>query len=646
MNPKSPLAAAPRPGGRTIGGPGSRSGWYTKAVQATLIATVLLPPVVASPWALEETFDGDPPSPSQALLPRNFDYVVTHRTHPQEQFTKAYRPFLADHDEACNGPDPDVFPLPQREVRTVQTSNGDFPDESFFVCKHHMMSSMGEVEWYSLASFWPRQEFDFSDGGTLEFDVNINLGHTFRHWWEVMIVPRDQLKVAAGPVDAAIDETYPRDRIVFSFRDLVRHVKVGTGAKAPDGWLVDDRHFGRYDWARWGDLHPDDPALADRRLRRTMRIRLASERIVWGIETADGTFDERVVDVPGGLPFERGLVVFKTHAYTPEKDGNYDTYTFHWDNIRFDGPVTGRYEVHAADDVVYLQANGDRRIGDTQTVTVMLPDVGENPVLFGQINQPMRGQVLLSVNGGPDIEVAPYEYDRDDCWSGDWKSFRLPLEPDWLEPGLNTLQWTVGPRPGCAVGSYPWNGFSAKFLQIQMDEAGAVQPPAPPIPIPPVADSGAVWIAPPVTTYEGGPMDSDSVTFVWQEAIDHLLTRPLRVNATQPGILSGSRPLDGEVAAGTRVCSYAVHGDRRDDNGELVGRLRLPGQRVLGLVTTSRGLAGAMELDAPSVSYSGQGLERSDTIDWRNAVDGAAVSWSLRFGGGVDTFRIVTDCGR
>ena len=52
--------------------------------------------------------------------------------------------------------------------------------------------------------------------------------------------------------------------------------------------------------------------------------------------------------MPGGLPFTRGLVLFKTHAYNPTKDGNHDVYTFHWDNIRFDGPVGGRYEVAEA----------------------------------------------------------------------------------------------------------------------------------------------------------------------------------------------------------------------------------------------------------------------------------------------------------
>ncbi len=421
-------------------------------------------------WAFEETFTGNPASPSQGLLPRTFEYVVTHRSHPGDHFTKRYTPFPVDHGEDCGGPDPALSPLPQHTVHTTQHSTGSNPDPSFFVCRDHMMSSMGDVEGYSVSSFWPRQEFDFANGGTLEFDVSIAGAHGNRSWWEVMIVPRDELKVAPGPDDSPISEKYPENRIVLDFRRNVRSIRVGTGRTAPDGWVANRTQQGRFDFAWWRDLHPDDPALDDRRVRRTMRVRLDRERIVWGIETPEGSFDEWSVDVPGGLPFTRGLILFKTHAYNPTKDGNHNSYTFHWDNIRFDGPVVGRYDVSEASDVVYLQRNGHRPIGDRQTVTIDLDRVGPNPVLFGQIHQPKRGQVRLSINGGPDIEMAPYEYDLESCLSTDWKSFRYALDPARLRVGRNTLTWTVGPRPACSYRQdHHWDGFSVKFLQIQTD---------------------------------------------------------------------------------------------------------------------------------------------------------------------------------
>ncbi len=429
-------------------------------------------------WALEETFDGDPSSPSQSLLPRNFDYVVTHRSHPMHQFTKPYLPYPADHANNCAGPNPDVSPLPQHMVQTRQNNNGEQIDESFFICKNHMMTALGEVDPYSVSAFWPKQEFNFSDGGVLEFEININEGHTERSWWEVMITPRDQLKVGAGPVDSAIDETYPNDRIVLDFRRLARTIKVGTGELAPNGWLVNETERGQWDWRWWSTAYPDDPAIADRRVRRTMRIQLEQNRITWGIETADGSFDEMTVDVPGGLPFDQGLVLFKTHAYTPHKTSNFDTYTFHWDNIRFDGPVVGKYDAFYADDIVYLQANGNRQIGETETVNISLPaNRGANPVLFGQVHQPMRGQVLLSINGRPNIVVSPYEYERE-CMSGDWKSFHVELDPAWLNAGDNMLTWTIGPRPACATQAYDWDGFSIKALQIQMDASTQPAPTA------------------------------------------------------------------------------------------------------------------------------------------------------------------------
>ena len=455
-------------------------------------------------WALYETFDGDPAAPSQAMLPDTFDYVVTHRTHPQEHFTRLMQ-FPADHGDNCAGPNPEVSPLPTHIVTTDQLGSGAAPDESFFICKNHMMSSMGDVGPYSISAFWPRQEFNFTDGGVLEFEVNMNAGHRNRSWWEIMIVPRDQLRVASGPLDSAIDETYPADRIVLDFRRQVRRVKVGADVVAPNGWIANERQWNQWDWAWWSDLYPDDPALADRRVRRTMRVQFLADQIVWGIETEDGSFDEFVVDVPGGMPFDQGLVVFKTHAYTPNKDGNTDTFTFHWDNIGFDGPVVGRYDVAHASDVVYLQRNGHRPVGDTQTVTVDLTEdaIANNPVLFGQVHQHKHGQVLLSINGGPNLTVDPYEFDPDGCPNGqwnDWRSFRMPLDPAMLQPGTNTLTWTVGPRPACADGSSLWDGFSVKSLQVQFDATTAGAPVDPP------STPTAVSTPPPTSTATPTPM--------------------------------------------------------------------------------------------------------------------------------------------
>jgi len=118
-----------------------------------------------------------------------------------------------------------------------------------------------------------------------------------------------------------------------------------------------------------------------------------------------------------------------------------------------------------------LERNGNRPIGDTQTVTIELPnDFDDNPILLGQLSGALRGQPLVSINGGPDIPVNIDLYRENNCVSGqwrDWISFRLPLNSSQLRPGRNVLQWKVGPRPACANNDLWWDGFSAKFIHIQ-----------------------------------------------------------------------------------------------------------------------------------------------------------------------------------
>lgn len=410
-------------------------------------------------WAFEATFDGDPSAPSQAALPAAFDYSVTHRTHPRDH-DPVFVAFPADHGMDCAGPSPQADPVPQHAVTTSHRSSGRAPDESFFVCRDHLMSSMGDVEGYSVTAFWPRQEFDFAEGGVLEFDVNLTAAA--RSWWEVLIVPRDQLKVGAARSWLPIDETYPRDRILLDFFGGTRRLEVGTGAVDPEGWIA-----GASDWGAWAQRHPDDPANEDRRIRRAMRLHLGDEGLIWAVETADGALDSLVLEVPGGLPFHRGLVLFKTHAYTPRKDGNTDTYTFHWDDVRFTGPVVGRYDAYETESLVYLQSNGSRAVGESASTTLQLPRTGPEPVLFGQVHNAMRGQVRVRINDGPERVVEPMDWTEESCHAAGWSSFRLPVPGDEWRVGANEVRFTIGPRPACVAG-WVWDGFSIKGLEVQM----------------------------------------------------------------------------------------------------------------------------------------------------------------------------------
>jgi hypothetical protein len=221
-----------------------------------------------------------------------------------------------------------------------------------------------------------------------------------------------------------IDENYPKDRIVFKFDDQIkRYIQVGTGAIDPAGITAETA-----DLQSWSTTYP--------MIRPTMTAAFAAPCafLSRGIKSPGPSKEPTAALIiwlcpcPMDYPSPEAWSSFKTHAYTPEKEGNYSTYTFHWDNIRFSGPVVGRYEAFDASDVVYLQANGDRAIGESQTVTIDLPHIGAEPVLFGQVHSPKQGQVLLSINGGPQIVVNPYDYNPGTCSSTGWKSFQLPLD--------------------------------------------------------------------------------------------------------------------------------------------------------------------------------------------------------------------------
>jgi len=419
-------------------------------------------------WAFEELFTGDPSAPSQTLLPKTFDYVVTHRSHPNNHTN--FTSYQADHGVDCSPPSN------QHSVTTSHETNHTVPDQSFFICRNHMMSSMGDVEGYSVTSFWPLQEFDFSNGGTLEFDVNITDNHP-RSWYEILITPREELKVGAAEDWLPIDESYPKNRIVLAFGQLGgnsdRIIRVGGGQYPPDGWIksASSAPWRGYFWNGnySGGVDANDPALNDPAIRRKNRIKIEDNKITWSIQKQDGSFDDFATDVPGGIPFDKGLVIFKTHAYTPKKDNNHNKYTFHWDTIRFSGPVVGKYEVFETNKLAYLEGSGDVLAGSTTTQTINLPHIGANPILFGQVNSASRGEVALSINGGPEMIINPSVYSQNDCSTAGWESFRQAIDPSQLQVGDNTFKWTVR-YPTCVTGGYPWLGFSIKSLEVQFNK--------------------------------------------------------------------------------------------------------------------------------------------------------------------------------
>lgn len=228
-----------------------------------------------------------------------FDTGVYHR----DDVLVANETWTGDHDQACGPPD------------TQRTIHRDRPDESFYLCRDHLMTSVGDTSGYSIAWFSPKQVFQRGAHRSISWDANVtDLGG--RQWWEVVLVPEGAPFLAtvdwiAGT--AGIDSYHP-ETIEVGIGPFGRSGTIFSGgeSRAPLGWMhVPDA---------------DPEGAASKAIRRPFRM----------VDNLDGTITftylGETYTYPGRFP-DRFRVYFKDHNYTPDKDGVPAGHTWHWDTI-------------------------------------------------------------------------------------------------------------------------------------------------------------------------------------------------------------------------------------------------------------------------------------------------------------------------
>lgn len=159
----------------------------------------------------------------------------------------------------------------------------------------------------------------------------------------------------------------------------------------------------------------------------------------------------------------------------------------------------------------------------------------------------------------------------------------------------------------------------------------------------PIMGNGAAWTdTPPASLAEGGPLDSNTNTFVFAEQGPVLLTADLDVNRTTAGTFSGSNNGSGTIPSGTWICSYFVHGDRLDDNGILTGSMTFTNATILGIIYRNPELnSSSAFLERSDVTYVYGPMEGNDSMTFDG---GGTLSWSMRFGPHLDQIRVITSC--
>ena len=288
------------------------------------------PPTTTTPPDTTAPPTTEPPPPSTTTPPaptggfveafdggtglERFDYGVYHRPDGTPGGT-----VLADHDLACGPPD------------TFRTVDAGIPSQSFYVCRDHLMTAVGDFSAYSIAWFEPAQTFVRGDVTTISWDVNVtDLGQ--RQWWEVIVVPASY---TSGIADCPHCATVSWVAEVANVPALPPgSVAVGNGPLGNDvsvwhdGGQVDDfagtcNAGHSFDWF--------DPYCDDKATRVTFSI---TDNLDGTLTVDYGSSHGGFVETfPGQLP-DSFRAVFKDHNYTPSKDHpGLDRFTWHWDNI-------------------------------------------------------------------------------------------------------------------------------------------------------------------------------------------------------------------------------------------------------------------------------------------------------------------------
>ncbi len=250
-----------------------------------------------------ETFDGN------VGLDR-FDTGIYHR----DSVLVAQAAWSGDHDVNCGPPDT------QRTILRIAA------DESFYVCKDHLMTSIGDVSGYSTGWFSPSQSF--ANATEVSWDVNVT-DLAARQWWEVSIVPASfSSDVTDCPTCSVVDWLSPDPSGLPEYP--AGSVVVGNG---PFGGNFSVHANGEtFNPSRWQKVCGDEWALGGDACSSKMT------RLPFTIgDNGDGTltlaaFGDRF-SFPGSFPDGEFRVLFKDHNYTPDKDGVPVGHTWHWDNI-------------------------------------------------------------------------------------------------------------------------------------------------------------------------------------------------------------------------------------------------------------------------------------------------------------------------
>jgi hypothetical protein len=280
----------------------------TTAPPTTAPATIVPDPVPTGVQFME-TFDNNTGM-------ENLDRHVFHRNPDVHNYTGwSSGTWTGDHDLDCGGPDTQR-PL-QKEPNDGQATR---IANSFYTCRNHMMTAMGDVDGYSIVAFSPKQTFP--SVSQVCVDVNLtDLGN--RQWLKFGVVSESLYNSANGQVpgyivsdvlaaDVATDLA-TSDRLIASWSG-------GLSGGAGGGMKIGNTNTNSYFSGGFDKATRYPVCLTDN----------GNGTVTFDVASASAT-------TAGSFPDGPVRVVFYDHSYTPDKSNGEGWpvigYTFHWDNI-------------------------------------------------------------------------------------------------------------------------------------------------------------------------------------------------------------------------------------------------------------------------------------------------------------------------
>ena len=254
-----------------------------------------------------QPFTGAPASP----LPMAGNLVGWDvQVHSRDASTwQALEPMQAQHGADCGAP-------------PASHLNSSY-EGAVFQCKDHVMTAIN-ASGYGVIYLTPPEMVDFSNGGTVSFDVSTER-MSGRDWFDVWVTPyADNL---ALPFDGDVDlQGFPKTAV---------HVTSNTGnnslfAATVKNYTATDIGYMESPPINEGIVAGTNQSAARQKFVLTLtRTHLKLERMASATASYALYIDRDVPDVG----FSQGVVQFGHHSYNPTKDGAGVPATWHWDNM-------------------------------------------------------------------------------------------------------------------------------------------------------------------------------------------------------------------------------------------------------------------------------------------------------------------------